>query len=74
MFKFKKFTFSIPYKDELTVFVKVNIDNLNEFSKLKLSNAKRLDKINIANMKDIKTKKEIFASSAFIFTSALNKF
>ena len=44
--KFLKSISVIPYNDELTVLVNVNIDNLNEFSKLILSNIKKLDKIN----------------------------
>ena len=64
IFKFRKFKSPIPYNEEFTVFVKVKIDNLNEFSKLRLSKAKRLDKINIAMINEIKTKKDIFASSS----------
>ena len=64
IFKFRKFMSAIPYNEEFTVFVKVKIDNLNEFSKLRLSKAKRLDKINIAMINEIKTKKDIFASSS----------
>ena len=64
IFKFRKFKSAIPYNEEFTVFVKVKIDNLNEFSKLRLSKAKRLDKINIAMINEIKTKKDIFASSS----------
>ena len=33
-FKSKKLKFSNPYKNEVVVFVNVNIDNLNELSKL----------------------------------------
>jgi|TARA_B100000953_G_C17670933_1_gene308730 hypothetical protein len=62
LFKLKKLKFSIPYNDEVTVLVSVNIDNLNEFSKLKLSKVKMLDRINMAIMKEIKTKKAIFES------------
>ena len=44
--RFAKFKFCILYISELTVFVKVNIDNLNDFSKPILSTTKRLDRIN----------------------------
>ena len=44
--KFAKFKFSILNNSELTVLVKVRIDNLKDFSKPILSNTKKLDKIN----------------------------
>ena len=71
--KSKKLKFSIPYSDEVTVLVSVNIDNLNEFSKLKLSKVKILDRINIAIINEIKTKKDIFESSSSILICEWNK-
>ena len=42
----------MPYNDELTVFVNVNIDSLKEFSKSKLSSVNMLDKTNIEIIKE----------------------
>ena len=56
---------------ELTVFVKVNIDNLKDFSKPILSNTKRLDKMKRLKKKDIKIKKDILTLSSEIFLSEL---
>ena len=61
LFKSKKLKLSIPYNDELTVLVKVNMDNLKEFSKDKLSSVNMLDKINRDAMKETKTKKAIWS-------------
>ena len=44
--KFAKFKFSILNNSELTVLVKVRIDNLKDFSKPILSKTKKLDRIN----------------------------
>ena len=46
LFKSKKVTFSNPYKDEFTVFVRVSTDNLNELSNDKLSKVNMLDSTN----------------------------
>ena len=72
-FKSIKLRFSVPYNDEETVLVSVNMDNLNEFSKSKLSKVKILDKTNIAIMNKVKTKKDIFESSSLILISERNK-
>ena len=55
-----KFKFCILNISELTVFVKVNIDNLKDFSNPILSTTKRLDKIKRLKKKDINIKKDIF--------------
>ena len=44
--RLEKFIFCILNISELTVLVKVNIDNLNDFSKPILSTTNKLDKIN----------------------------
>ena len=44
--KLAKFKFSILNNSELTVLVKVKIDNLKDFSKPILSSTRKLDKIN----------------------------
>ena len=44
--KLLKFTFSMLYIAEFTVFVNVKIDNLNDFSNPILSTINKLDKIN----------------------------
>ena len=62
LFKSKKLKLSMPYNDELTVFVSVNMDSLKEFSKDKSSSVNMLDKINIDIIKEIKTRKAIFTS------------
>ena len=74
LFKSKKLKLSNPYNDDVTVFVRVRIDNLKEFSKLKLSKVKILDKRNREIMKETKIKKAIFESSSLILNSVLNKF
>ena len=74
LFKSKKFKFSNPYSDEVTVLVCVSMDNLKAFSKFILSNVKILDKTNVEMMNKIKTKKAILGSSSSIFDSVLNKF
>ena len=67
--KLTKFKFSISNSSELTVFVKVRIDNLKDFSKPMLSNIKKLDKMNKLKKNEIKTRKEIFILSSVIFLS-----
>ena len=59
---------------ELTVLVKVNIDNLNDFSKPILSTTNKLDKINKLKKNEINIKKEIFILSSDIFLSELKIF
>ena len=56
---------------ELTVLVKVNIDNLNDFSKPILSTTNKLDKMNKLKKKEINIRKEIFILSSDIFLSEL---
>ena len=65
--RFEKLRLCILYISELTVLVKVNMDNLNDFSKPMLSITKKLDKIKRLRKKEIKTKKEIFTFSSEIF-------
>ena len=74
LFKSKKLKLSNPYNDDVTVFVRVSMDNLKEFSKVKLSKVKILDKKNREIMKEMKIKKAIFESSSLILNSVLNKF
>jgi len=62
MFKSKKLNFSRPYNDELTVFVRVNIDNLKELSKLRLSKHNMLDSKKIEAINEMKTRNAIFTS------------
>ena len=69
--KFVKFIFSILNNSELTVFVKVKIDNLNDFSKPILSNIKKLDKMNKLKKKEMKMRKEILTFSSDILLSVL---
>ena len=69
--KLTKSKFCKLYIPELTVLVRVSIDNLNEFSKSMLSKTKKLDKINKLIKNDIKIKKEIFTFSSVIFFSEL---
>ena len=69
--RFVKFKFCILNISELTVFVKVNIDNLNDLSKPMLSNIKKLDKINKLKKKEINIKKEILIFSSLIFLCEL---
>ena len=47
----------------------MSIDNLNEFSKFKKSISRMLLKINKLRKKNIKTRKDIFTLSLFIFLS-----
>jgi len=56
---------------ELTVLVKVNIDNLNDFSKPILSTTNKLDKMNKLKKNEINIRKEIFILSSDIFLSEL---
>ena len=55
--KLAKFKFSVLNNSELTVFVKVKIDNLKDFSKPILSKTKKLDKINKLKKKGNKNQK-----------------
>ena len=67
--KLEKFKFSILNNSELTVLVKVKIDNLKDLSKPMLSNTKKLDKINKLKKKEIKIKNETLTLSSVIFVS-----
>ena len=67
--KFAKFKFSRLNNWELTVLVKVKIDNLKDFSKPILSKIKKLDNINRLKKKEINIRKEIFTLSSVIFLS-----
>ena len=67
--KYAKFKFSILKSSELTVFVKVRIDNLKDFSKPMLSATKKLDRINRLKKKEIKIRNEILTLSSVIFLS-----
>ena len=69
--KFAKFKYPKLYISELTVLVKVRIDNLNDFSNPILSNIKKLDKIKRLRKKEIKIRNEIFTLSSVIFLSEL---
>ena len=66
-----KFILFISNISELTVLVKVNIDNLKDFSKPIVSITKRLDKIKRLKKKDINIRKDIFTFSSVIFLSEL---
>jgi hypothetical protein len=66
-----KLIFCILYISELTVLVKVNIDNLKDFSKPILSTTSKLDKIKRLTKKEIKIRKEILILSSDIFFSEL---
>jgi hypothetical protein len=57
--RFAKLIFCILNISELTVLVKVNIDNLNDFSNPILSTTKRLDKIKRLKKKEINIRKDI---------------
>ena len=65
--RLEKFIFCILNISELTVFVRVSIDNLKDFSKPRLSITRKLDKINKLKKKEIKIKNEIFTFSSVIF-------
>ena len=69
--KFEKFKFSKLNNSELTVLVKVKIDNLKDFSKPILSKTRRLDKTNRLRKKEINIRNEIFTLSSVIFWSEL---
>ena len=69
--KLPKFKFSILNNSELTVLVRVKIDNLKDFSKPIWSSTKKLDKMNKLKKKEIKMRKEIFTLSSVIFLSEL---
>ena len=62
LLKSKKFKFSKPYNAELTVFVRVSMDNLKAYSNVKLSKVNMLDKINIDIINEMKTKNAILTS------------
>ena len=55
-----KSKFCILYISELTVFVRVSIDNLKDFSNPILSTTKRLDRIKRLKKNEINIKKDIF--------------
>tara|TARA_B100001248_G_scaffold194085_1_gene148996 strand:+ start:955 stop:1320 length:366 start_codon:yes stop_codon:yes gene_type:complete len=69
--RFEKFKFCKLNISELTVLVKVSIDNLKDFSKPMLSNTRKLDKINKLTKKDINIRKDILTLSSDIFLSDL---
>jgi len=69
--RLEKFIFCILNISELTVFVRVNIDNLKDFSKPRLSITRKLDKINKLKKNDINIRKDIFILSSDIFLSEL---
>ena len=69
--KLEKFIFCILNISELTVLVRVSIDNLNDFSKPILSTTNKLDKINKLKKNDIKIRKDILTLSSDIFLSEL---
>ena len=73
--RLEKFKLCILYISELTVFIKVNIDNLNDFSNPILSITRKLDKIKRLKKKEMNIKKEIFTfSSDIFFFSVINCF
>ena len=63
----EKFKLCILNISELTVFVKVSIDNLKDFSKPILSTTRKLDKIKRLKKKEINIKKDILILSSDIF-------
>ena len=65
--KLLKFIFCILNTSELTVLVKVKIDNLKDFSKPISSITKKLDKIKRLKKNDINIKNDIFILSSDIF-------
>jgi len=65
----EKFTFCILNISELTVLVRVSIDNLNDFSKPILSTTNKLDKINRLKKKEMNIRKDILILSSDIFLS-----
>jgi hypothetical protein len=69
--RFVKLTLCKLYISELTVLVKVKIDNLNDFSKPILSTTSKLDKINKLKKKEINIRNDIFTFSSVIFFSEL---
>jgi len=60
----RKLKYSIPYIDELTVFIKVKIDNLNEYSKEIPEKVKKELKKNIEII-NINTDKKYLSISTF---------
>jgi hypothetical protein len=74
IFKSKKLKLSNPYSDDVTVLVRVNIDNLKAFSKVISSKVKILDKTNMEIINKTKIKKVILESRSSILDSELNKF
>ena len=69
--KFPKFKYDKLNISELTVLVKVRIDNLKDFSKPMLSKTKKLDKIKRLRKKEIKIRNEILTFSSVICLSEL---
>jgi hypothetical protein len=69
--RLEKLRFCVLYISELTVLVKVNIDNLNDFSNPMLSITKKLDKIKRLKKKEINIKNDILTFSSDIFFSVL---
>jgi hypothetical protein len=74
IFKSKKLKLSNPYSDDVTVLVRVNIDNLKAFSKVISSKVKILDKTNMEIINKTKIRKVILESRSSILDSELNKF
>ena len=66
-----KLIFCILNISELTVLVKVSIDNLKDFSKPILSTTSKLDKIKRLKKNEMNIKKDIFILSSDIFLSEL---
>ena len=64
-----KLIFCILNISELTVLVRVSIDNLNDFSKPILSTTNKLDKINRLKKKEMNIRKDILILSSDIFLS-----
>ena len=69
--RLEKFIFCMLNISELTVLVKVNIDNLNDFSKPMLSTTSKLDKINKLRKNEMNIRKDILTLSSDIFLSEL---
>ena len=69
--RLEKFKPCILYISELTVFVKVNIDNLNDFSNPMLSITRKLDKMKRLRKKEMNIKKDHLTFSSVIFFSVL---
>ena len=69
--KSEKVKFCKPYISELTVLVKVKIDNLNDCSNPISSKIRKLDKIKRLRKKDINIKNDILIFSSVILFSEL---